>query len=106
MDIISLKRYRDIFLLGDVNLDYTLGHKKNVTITLENALRGYAMTQFFKKPTRRTMTSSTLLDVIYIGTNKDINSTIINTTISDHYLVGVTRSLNYTPTTKNGCHRE
>lgn len=90
------ERYKDIFLLGDFNIDHGATRRTKATKSLESALLGYGLYQYINCPTRVTLSSKSLIDVIYIRTSKEVYPFTITTTISDHYLVGTTRYLNYT----------
>lgn len=99
LDKLNGERYSDIYLLGDLNLDHTPSRKDENTKSLQHLLKGFGLTQMIKCPTRRTISSSTLIDVAYVKTSKKIYPFIITTAMSDHYLIGVTRYLGYVPDT-------
>ena len=78
---------KEIILLGDLNFDYKLDESlsSNPVYWIE-AL--FELTQLIEKPTRRTLTTSSLLDVILTSRpEKHISSGVIQTTFSDHYCV-------------------
>ena len=78
---------KEIILLGDLNFDYKLDESlsSNPVYWIE-AL--FELTQLIEKPTRRTLTTSSLIDVILTSRpEKHISSGVIQTTFSDHYCV-------------------
>lgn len=95
MSEITTARYSDIYLVGDLNLDHTPNSKTGITITLENYLKSHGLTQYINKTTRKTRSTNTILDVMYIKTGMSIEPFSINTSLSDHYLVGCVRHVNY-----------
>ena len=73
--------------MGDLNFDYELDESlsSNPVYWIEALLE---LTQLIEKPTRRTLTVSSLLDVILTSRpEKHISSGVIQTTFSDHYCV-------------------
>lgn len=54
------------------------------------------MFQYISEPTRVTASTKTLLDVMYVKSNKNLEPFIIKSALSDHYIIGTNRSLNYT----------
>ena len=80
------KEIKDIILWGDLNFDYKLDESlsPNPVYWIEVL---FELTQPIEKPTRRTLTTSSLLDVILMSRpEKHISSGVIQTTFSDHYL--------------------
>lgn len=78
-----------------------MANKSKLVKQLESLLLSYGLVQYIKNPKRITMTTRTLIDVIYNCTSSFIESTVI----SDHYLVGTVRlglglTLDYTPLKK------
>lgn len=92
------KRYTDIYLLGDLNMDHTHSKLNDNANTLISTLKSMGLTQVISNPTRRTATTQTILDVVDVKSHKDIIPFINPTSLSDHYLVGITSKLNDTPT--------
>ena len=82
----ALSSNKDIVLTGDANCDLLFKNPKS------DALRSFCASvnahQLIDRPTRVTMTSRSLLDVVMVS-NKDIVKTsgVLDLTISDHYLV-------------------
>ena len=82
----ALSRNKDIVLTGDANCDLLLKTPK------DDALRSFCTSvnarQLIDRPTRVTMTSRSLLDIVMVS-NKDIVKPWgdLDLTISDHYLV-------------------
>lgn len=96
LETLETTRYPDIYLVGDLNLDHTLSKQNDNTKSLISLTQTHGLSQYIKVPTRKTRTTSTLLDVMYIKTSKSIHPYIIKTAMSDHYLTGCVRFLNYT----------
>ena len=84
----ALSSNKDIILTGDANCDLLFKNPRG------DALRSFRASvnahQLIDRPTRVTMTSLSLLDVVMVS-NKDIvkTSSVLELTISDHYLVYV-----------------
>lgn len=82
----ALSRNKDIVLTGDANCDLLLKTPK------DDALRSFCTSvnarQLIDRPTRVTLTSRSLLDIVMVS-NKDIVKPRgdLDLTISDHYLV-------------------
>ena len=82
----ALSSNKDIVLTGDANCDLLFKNPRC------DALRSFCASlnahQLIDRPTRVTMTSRSLLDVVMVS-NKDIVKTsgVLDLTISDHYLV-------------------
>lgn len=89
------QRYHDLYFTGDLNLDHTNNKMNEITKDLIALLKANGLTQVITDPTRKTKSSATILDVIYIKTTKNIQSKIIPTSVSDHYLVVSTVYLDY-----------
>lgn len=66
LDIVVRERYADIYLLGDININHLEEVNNNVAKNVINILKTYGLTQRIDKPTRRTMLSKSLIDVIYV----------------------------------------
>lgn len=88
-------RYSDICLLGDLNMDPTVRKRNDYTDSLIHVLKTFGLNQIIEKPTRITLNTSSLIDVLYIKTARTTTPFIIKTNTSDHYMVGCTCSLNY-----------
>lgn len=88
-------RYPDIYIVGDFNIDHTPSKQNDCTKSLISMLQSYGLSQHIKVPTRRTSTTSTILDVMYVKTEKIIHPYIIKTAVSDHFLTGCVRYLDY-----------
>lgn len=88
-------RYHDIYFLGDLNLDHTQGMANDLTKDLIALFQTYGLDQVIKGTTRKTRTTATIIDVIYVKTNKKIHPLIHPTSLSDHYLVSVVTYLGY-----------
>lgn len=86
----------DVYLTGDLNMDHTPKNLTDNTKNLIEMFKTYDMKQYITQPTRVTSKSKTLLDVMYIKTSKVIESFIVKSTLSDHYIIGTNRCLNYT----------
>lgn len=95
MHEIAKSHYSDIYLLGDTNLDHTPVKKSEITNALENNMKAYRCKQCISSSTRKTASTSILIDTIYIKTAKKVKSFLLKTTVSDHYLVRCVRYLDY-----------
>lgn len=60
-----------------------------------SVLKAHGLSQVINEPTRKTRTTATILEVIYVKTSKRIEPMVIDTCMSDHYLVATTAFLNY-----------
>lgn len=100
MDRITGTRYLDIALLGDLNLDHSKGKMCIHTKKLQYILNTHNLYQVITSPTRQTATTKSIIDVIYIKTNKKVSPFVLKTHISDHYLAGCVRYLDYHPDPK------
>ena len=85
---------KEIILLGDTNCDFSLetggtkspvpGHVKR----LKEIYLSFGLTQLISEPTRETENTSTLIDHIAVSnTSNIVESGVVKTAISDHYLV-------------------
>ena len=89
----ALSRNKDIVRTGDANCDLLLKTPK------DDALRSFCTSvnarQLIDRPTRVTMTSRSLLDIVMVS-NKDIVKPWgdLDLTISDHYLVYIVLDMN------------
>lgn len=72
MHEIAKSHYSDIYLLGDTNLDHTPVKKSEITNALENNMKAYRCKQCISSSTRKTASTSILIDTIYIKTAKKI----------------------------------
>ena len=77
----------EIILMGDLNFDYVIDESLSSNpIHLIESL--FEMTQLVENATRRTITTSTLIDVILTtASEKHLLTGILETTFSDHYCV-------------------
>ncbi len=89
---------KEMIILGDTNCDFSLKVADEYSSSLNNTAHLveiydlFGLTQMIGEPTRVTLATSTLID--HIATNKPENvvaSGVFNITLSDHYLVYVTR---------------
>lgn len=95
LDSLGDLRYADLYIVGDLNMDHTPDHLTENTQSLISIMRTNGLSQVISAPTRRTATTSTLLDIMYVKTKKELHPYTIKTSMSDHYLVGCVRYLNY-----------
>lgn len=100
MDQISGTRYVDFALLGDLNLDHTQGKMNTHAKKMKYILNMHGLYQVITTPTRQTTASKSIIDVIYIKTKKKVLPFVLKTHISDHYLAGCVRYLDYSPDPK------
>jgi len=79
--------YDKVILMGDLNFDY----KPEVSVSqcpIHNIETFYSMKQLITDPTRVTVTTSTLLDVIISNVPQlHVTSGVYEISVSDHYLV-------------------
>lgn len=96
---VTQERYADIYLLGDLNLDHTPDAKseftKNLSIINIISINTFGLHQIISKPTRVTLTTATLIDVIYVRTKQNTCPIIRKVALSDHYLVACVKRLDY-----------
>ena len=84
----ALSSNKDIVLTGDANCDLLFKNPRGDALwSFRASVNAH---QLIDRPTRVTMTSRSLLDVVMVS-NKDIvkTSSVLDLTISDHYLVYV-----------------
>ena len=85
---------KEIILLGDTNCDFSMetggtkslvpGHVKR----LKEIYQSFGLTQLISEPTRETENTSTLIDHIAVSnTSNIVESGVVKTAISDHYLI-------------------
>ena len=80
-----------LILMGDLNYDYL--QTPNAINFIETA---YDMKQLVQSPTRETVSSRTLIDVIISSCPEDhINTQVMDIALSDHYLVCTTLLTHY-----------
>lgn len=94
---INLDRYSDIYVTGDMNIDHRPSARSPLTTSFIHNMKSLGFTQIIEKSTRVSSTTATLIDVMYVKSLKELSSFVIPCAISDHYLVGCTRNLNYSP---------
>ena len=91
---------KEMIIMGDTNCDFSSKVADEYCSSLNNTAHLaeiydlFGLTQIIREPTRVTLTSSPLID--HIATNKPENvvaSGVFSITLSDHYLVYVTRKL-------------
>ena len=78
---------KEIVIFGDLNFNYKLDESLslNPVHLIENL---FHLSQIVTEPTRKTLTSSTLLDVILTSVpEKHLESRVLTTAFSDHYSV-------------------
>lgn len=88
-------RFADIYLLGDLNLDHHYSRKTEFRKNFENLINTFGLIQQITIPTRVTTSTASILDVIYIRTSKKLTPFVKKCSLSDHYLVGCSRFLDY-----------
>lgn len=84
---------KECILLGDLNCDFLKpADNKEMKLTLSE----YGFTQIIKDATRVTKETKTLIDIIATNRPETIaNSTVIQSSISDHDLIACMRKLNH-----------
>ena len=85
-EIQSIERNtNDLIILGDLNYNYLDNLNMKPITEIESM---FELTQIVRSPTRVTLRSSTLLDVILTGSpEKFTNTSVIPISISDHYCI-------------------
>ena len=86
LDKVTTDNDCDTIVMGDINYNYSLDENlANNHINYIEQLTG--LTQIVMEPTRVTMTTSSLIDVILTtNTSKHIKTGVIPLTLSDHYM--------------------
>ena len=85
---------KELYILGDINCDM-FNELSHATKKLNSIIQLYQLSQIVNKPTRETISTSSLLDVcITSNPEKIILSEVISTGVSDHNLVFVVRKIN------------
>ena len=76
----------DIIIVGDLNINC---HSNNyIGNAVYNLCNLFDMEQLISVPTRVTATSQTVIDVIITSmSSKHVNTGVIQTTLSDHYMI-------------------
>ena len=80
----------DVVILGDLNADMMASSKlpKRDKQELLNFSRAYNFTQLIKEPTHITVTSRTMIDLIFANNeHRIVKSGVVPVTLSDHFLV-------------------
>ena len=72
-----------IYLVGDLNID--IGIKSSFSLQLLNTMASFFLFPTINIPTRTTLSSSTIIDVIFTNNLDDFQSGTIMTDISDHF---------------------
>ena len=88
-DLLELldRHEHNILILGDINCDM-LNLNQWPTKRLMDIIDNYKLVQLISEPTRVTMVTQTLLDLILVNDKSIISSSgVIHMTASDHYLV-------------------
>ena len=85
---------KQLYILGDINCDM-FNELSHATKKLNSIIQLYQLSQIVNKPTRETISTSSLLHVsITSNPEKIILSEVISTGVSDHNLVFVLRKIN------------
>ena len=85
---------KEIIVIGDMNCNYLAESRNSELINLTEISEVYQLTQIINKPTRITVTSKSLIDLIF--TNQEsrvVSHGVIDCGISDHCLVYVVRKI-------------
>lgn len=97
MQEVSKYRYSVVYLLGDINLDHSPKKQDETALALETSLKSYGCEQLISAPTRQIMTTSSLINVLYIKTAQKTSLFIVKSSLSDHYMIGCVKFLDYQP---------
>lgn len=92
---ISSERFADIYVLGDINLDHSRSKRTTPTKNLIHMFNVHGLSQKITSPTRISKTTKSIIDVVYVKSDKIISPFILPLALSDHYLVGCSRHLSY-----------
>ena len=85
---------KEIIVIGDMNCNYLAESRNSELIHLTEISEVYQLTQIINKPTRITLTSKSLIDLIF--TNQEsrvVSHGVIDCGINDHCLVYVVRKI-------------
>ena len=86
---------KELLITRDLNCNF-LHSENNISLNkIQDLMDIYQLQQHIKSPTRVTLTSATLIDVIFsqINNNKIIEAGVIDLGISDHNLVYICRKV-------------
>ena len=79
---------KEIIVIGDMNCNYLAESRNSELINLTEISEVYQLTQIINKPTRITVTSKSLIDLIFTNQESRVVSLeVIDCGISDHCLV-------------------
>ena len=85
---------KEIIVIGDMNCNYLAESRNSELINLTEISEVYQLTQIINKPTRITVTSKSLIDLIFTNQESRVASHgVIDCGISDHCLVYVVRKI-------------
>ena len=94
MVMTALQENKEVILLGDLNSDYS---KPTDNSRLKDIIKINGLNQMITQPTRITMTTSSLIDIVLTTHVENIlQSFVCNSGLSDHDLIGVIRKMNCT----------
>ena len=77
---------KEIYIIGDFNVDYSRCSKDTTKIKLKDLEVKYNLRQLIKNPTRETKTRKSIIDLLYTSVPKEdiVISGVLDITISDH----------------------
>ena len=85
-------KFRDLVILGDLNWNCASDSNNNEIVQIESM---FNLKQIVKSPTRVTLHSATLLDIILTNNiEKCLNTSVVPISISDHFCVSTEYILN------------
>ena len=78
----------DVIILGDFNCDMSPSKRDNSSNSLQTIMSGLNFYQLIDIPTRETLSSKSIIDLIFCTDPDNHNTTgVFTTSFSDHYLV-------------------
>lgn len=88
----ALAENKEIIIIGDFNCNYL---QQSDQTDLKDLMKINNLKQMINEPTRCTMNTETLIDLVFVSDEfKIANSFTIEYGISDHQLIGITRKMN------------
>ena len=85
---------KEIYMLGDFNCDLLASRSHRATTMLNSISEIYQLEQLITEPTRCTINSNTLIDLIFTNSpNRVVASGVIHLGISDHSLIFAVRKI-------------
>ena len=94
LDNIPNKQKRDLYLMGDLNLNFLKPTEPSVK-RLKVLMAQHGLKQVINEPTRYPLHHNpTLIDLIFTNSTKVANAGVLNVSISDHEMIYITKKQN------------